>query len=84
MKLLAAIGATLALVVFAPPASSSGARAARLFSISRFENRNFVRFAEHVDGACGPTGDAPVFAYWRMLERDAARTEPLLLHEQPV
>ncbi len=52
-----------------------------LFSISKSENKNQVQYAVHVDEACQPTGAAPVFAYWRMLERGPTVTEPLLAHE---
>jgi len=64
----------------APPTSPA---ATPLFSISKSENRNVVQFAERLDASCAPVGDAPVFAYWRMLEHGPAATEPLLAREQP-
>jgi len=49
-----------------------------LFSISKSENRNQVLFDVRLDAHCRPVGDAPVFAYWLMLERSADTVEPLL------
>ncbi len=56
---------------------------APLFSISKTENKNYVQFAERLDAACAPLGSAPVFAFWRMLERDPGAVEPLLPREEP-
>jgi hypothetical protein len=64
----------------APPTDPA---ATPLFSISKSENRNVVQFAERLDASCVPVGDAPVFAYWRMLEHGPAATEPLLAREEP-
>jgi hypothetical protein len=36
-----------------------------------------------VDADCAPVGTAPVFAYWQMLEKGPAVTEPLLAREIP-
>jgi hypothetical protein len=55
---------------------------APLFSISKSENRNQVAIAVRLDAECRPVGDAPVYAYWRMLERSAVATEPLLSVEE--
>ncbi len=63
---------------------STAARPATLFTISKSENRNEVQYAVLVDEQCSPVGDAPVYGYWRMLERDATSTEPLLWREQRV
>jgi hypothetical protein len=35
-----------------------------------------------LDENCAPLGDTPVFAYWRMLEKSASATEPLLPREE--
>jgi hypothetical protein len=53
----------------------------RLFSISKSENKNQVLFEVRLDAQCRPVSDAPVFAYWRMLERSADAVEPLLSME---
>lgn len=55
---------------------------APLFSISKSENKNQVAFAVRLDAECRPLGEAPVYAYWRMLERSPAAVEPLLPVEQ--
>jgi Domain of unknown function (DUF4833) len=55
---------------------------APLFSISKSENRNQVAFAVRLDAACRPVGKAPVYAYWRMLERSPEAVEPLLAMEE--
>jgi hypothetical protein len=54
-----------------------------LFFVAKSENRNQVHYGIHVDEHCAPVGQAPVFAYWRMLERGPQVTEPLLSREVP-
>lgn len=49
--------------------------------VAKSENRNEVHYGMHVDSSCAPAGDQPAFAYWRMLERGPAVTEPLLNRE---
>jgi hypothetical protein len=75
----------LALALLASPAEAAeparGSTAA-LFSIAKSENKNQVQYDVRVDGDCVPAGDAPVFAYWRMLEEGPARTAPILSREQ--
>jgi hypothetical protein len=82
-----ATGTAIALSVWALSARSTYADAPRdeaLFSITKSENRNFVQYAERVDPlTCAPEGDAPVHAYWRMMEHGPDATEPLLGREQP-
>jgi len=53
------------------------------FFVAKSENRNQVHYGVHLDATCAPSGGAPVFAYWRMLEHGPAATEPLLSREQP-
>jgi len=72
-----------ALALVAPPASPSNDAPARLFSISKSENRNYVQYAERLDASCAPAGDRPVFAYWQMLEHGPVAVEPLLARERP-
>jgi hypothetical protein len=60
---------------------ASAARSLLLFSISKSENKNQVQYAVRVDGGCQPLASAPVVAYWRMLEKGPAATEPLLERE---
>lgn len=54
------------------------------FFISRSENRNQVHYGVRVGEDCHPVGTSPVYAYWRMLEKGASETEPLLGIEGPV
>jgi len=54
---------------------------ARVFTIAKSENRNVVQYSVHVDAGCVPTPEAPVYAYWRMLEQGPASAAPLLKHE---
>jgi uncharacterized protein DUF4833 len=54
-----------------------------VFFIGKSENKNQVHYGIHLDQACAPVGDAPVFAYWRMLEQGPLATEPLLAREVP-
>ncbi len=53
------------------------------FFISRSENRNQVHYGVRVGEDCRPQGSSPVHAYWRMLEKGATETEPLLGIEGP-
>ena len=55
-----------------------------VFLVAKSENRNQVHYGIHLDAACAPAGAAPVFAYWRMLERGPLATEPLLKREMDV
>jgi hypothetical protein len=55
---------------------------ASLFFISKSENRNQVAYAIHLDTECRPVGNAPVYAYWLMLERSPDAVEPLLPREK--
>ncbi len=50
--------------------------------VSKSENKNQVHYGVHLDDSCAFTSSAPVFAYWRMLERGPNVTEPLLDREQ--
>jgi Domain of unknown function (DUF4833) len=52
-----------------------------LFSIAKSENKNQVQYVVRVDDRCAPAGQAPVTAYWRMLERGPTQTEPILPRE---
>jgi glycosyltransferase 2 family protein len=84
----AALATLVALVVLvAVPDVSHAARSATasapLFSISKTENRNYVQFAERLDASCAPSGSAPIYAYWRMLERGPSVVEAVLPHEEP-
>jgi hypothetical protein len=89
VKAALAIGvAVVTLVTLATPAapavaSPSGETPAALFSISKSENKNLVQFFVRLDARCSPVGQTPVYAYWRMLEKGATATEPLLDREQP-
>lgn len=40
-----------------------------LFAIKKSENKNEVHYGIHLDDACQPVGDEPIFAYWRELEQ---------------
>jgi hypothetical protein len=76
--------AFLAVIGLCGPSVASGAAGSTtpLFSISKTENRNYVQFAERLDDSCAPAGSAPVYAFWRMMERGPGAVEPLLPMEQ--
>jgi len=80
---LGAAGAMVALALLTCPAFPSSDSPALLFSISKSENHNYVQYVERLDASCSPSGNAPVFAYWRMLEHGPDAIEPLLAREQP-
>jgi hypothetical protein len=72
------------LVFLGPGAHADSPAAVRelpLFTIAKSENKNQVQYAIRVDEHCAPEPGAPVFAYWRMLEKGSDRTEPLLARE---
>jgi hypothetical protein len=63
-----------------------------VFFIAKSQNKNQVHYGIRLDRSCRPSGERPVFAYWRMLENHG-ELEPLLpietsayglLDEQPV
>jgi hypothetical protein len=54
-----------------------------LFHIEKSENKNQVHYGVHVDQACRPVGEQPVYGYWRELERGPEVTSRLLDLEQP-
>jgi Domain of unknown function (DUF4833) len=49
--------------------------------ITKSSNRNEVHYAVQVDDACTPAGRSPIRPYWRMRERGADATEPLVESE---
>lgn len=69
-------------VVVERAVASSPARELPLFSIAKSENKNQVAYAVRVDDRCVPLPDAPVIAYWRLLEQGPDRVAPLLPREQ--
>jgi hypothetical protein len=86
LRIRAARGAAIlaASLTLAWPAPADPLRDALLFSITKTENKNFVQYVVRVDARyCAPTGDAPVHAYWRMMEHGPDAIEPLLGREQP-
>jgi hypothetical protein len=64
-------------------AHADGSDVTTVFFIAKSENKNQVHYGIHLDADCVPSGSAPVFAYWRMLERGPSATEPLLSREIP-
>jgi len=72
---------SLATVPAAAAAEKPRVNSLSLFTIGKSQNKNQVQYAIHVDGQCVPVTDAPVFAYWRMLELGLNRVEPLLPRE---
>jgi hypothetical protein len=87
LPLLPCVLTLVALVLMATIAHGGADREGRtirsVFFIAKSENKNQVHYGIHLDRACAPAGDAPVFAYWRMLERGPLATEPLIAQEQP-
>jgi hypothetical protein len=54
-----------------------------VFYIGKSENKNQVHYALQLDERCAPRGAAPVFGYWRNLEKGPSDLSPLLGIEQP-
>jgi len=53
-----------------------------VFHIEKSENRNQVHYGIRLDASCVPLGDAPVFVYWRALQRDPRATSDLSTFER--
>lgn len=68
---------------FAEPVARSHDTGSTFF-ITRSENRNQVHYGIRVGEDCRPVGASPVYVYWRMLEKGATETEPLLGIEGPI
>jgi hypothetical protein len=77
------LAATGILALATPVDAAPSRETAALFFVSKSENKNQVVYEVRIDESCGLVGDAPVFAYWRMLELGPTRTEPLLPIEVP-
>jgi Domain of unknown function (DUF4833) len=79
MILTASLGLTAARP--SPAAPADGPREVPLFLVTKSENRNRVLYVLRLDEKCAPVGEAPVRAYWQMLEKGVSVTEPLLSRE---
>ena len=69
------------MLVLAPAANADRTIPSALF-VSKSENKNQVHYGVRVDERCAFSSSAPVYGYWRMLERGQAATEPLLSREE--
>ena len=65
-------------------AESPSARAPRdpksIFLVAKSENKNQVHYGVRIDDACNVVGTAPLYGYWRMLEKQG-EIEPILSRE---
>ena len=74
----------VALASFAAAAranASPGGSTVPVFSIAKSENKNQVQYVIQLDDDCAPVGEAPVSAYWRMLQDGPTKTAPILSRE---
>lgn len=55
-----------------------------LFVVGKSDDRNEVQYGIHLDASCTPIGEAPVYAYWRQLERGPDVTEDLNMLDRTV
>lgn len=55
-----------------------------VFVIGKSDDKNQVQYGIHLDKACVPIGDEPVYAYWRQLERGPDVVEDLNLLDKTV
>ena len=78
--LLLALGSFATAARAQSPAPPGGALVP-VFSIAKSENKNQVQYVVRVDRHCLPLRPAPVFAYWRMLDKGPTQTAPLLSRE---
>jgi hypothetical protein len=87
LRALGVLAFALALRMLAPEVARGGSATvaqdvASVFFIAKSENKNQVHYGVHLDEACAPVGIAPLFAYWRMLEKGPGAVEPLLFQEE--
>jgi hypothetical protein len=83
-KVGAFLAGSCALLAWGLGAASAAAlptRPLEIFSIAKSENKNQVVYFVNVDADCAPASGAPIFAYWRMLEKGPSATAPLLARE---
>jgi hypothetical protein len=71
----------VAAVCLAAPTANAGEIPSAFF-VAKSQNKNQVHYGVRVDDACLPTINAPVWPYWRMLERSPQATERLEEREQ--
>lgn len=76
-----AAGALLAPPGWAREGQDDASGVSTVFFVAKSENKNQVHYGIHLDDTCAPVGDAPVYAYWQMLERGPSSFEPLLPRE---
>ena len=72
-------GVALAL---APSVARADQTISSVVFVSKSENKNQVHYGLHLTDACGFASAAPIYAYWKMLEKGANVTEPILPREQ--
>jgi hypothetical protein len=77
----ASIAALLGAMLVVGPARAERTVSSVMF-VSKSENKNQVHYGVHLADDCTFAGNAPVYAYWRMLEKGPMATEPLLDREQ--
>jgi hypothetical protein len=78
VTLVVALGSSSVVANADSPASG---KVVPVFSIAKSENKNQVQYVVRLDDNCAPAGQAPVSAYWRMLENGPAETAPILSRE---
>jgi hypothetical protein len=84
MRSARAVPLCAALCAFASTAGAEGpsrGSTVAVFSIAKSENKNQVQYVIRLDDDCVPVGEAPVSAYWRMLEEGPTQTAPILPRE---
>ncbi len=77
--LLVALGSSAAVASADTPVASG--KVVPVFSIAKSENKNQVQYVVRIDDRCAPVGQAPMSAYWRMLENGPTDTAPILSRE---
>ena len=76
------VGVMFVCMLVATSSASAGRTIDSALFVSKSENKNQVHYGVRVDERCELASPAPVFAYWKMLERGPSATEPLLSREE--
>lgn len=73
----------ISLSVFLLAHTAQAADISSVFFVAKSQNKNQVHYGVHVDDkTCTPLPGAPVWPYWRMLEKSPTAIEPLTSGEQ--
>lgn len=72
----------LAALIAWPMAARADQTIPSVLFVTKSENKNQVHYGVHLTDACTFASAAPVYAYWKMIEKGPNVTEPILSREE--